>query len=341
MTRLLRKPVVWVPVSVALLLFLGWRSRAWEAGANLGRIEPAPLLLAIALNILVLLLWAVRSANLLGAADRPVGIVPLIPMTSFANTINNLTPGSVGELVRLYLLRAHHGVEYPIGAAVVLIERVVAFGYLAGSALILYLGQALSVPWAVAVGALIALAGLPPLAYRAGLRPMSIVAALPASRLMGRERWQRVGSALRRLDMTIARLLTDPRRAGFFVLTSALIYAAYTAQLLLVAGAFGQRIDPFVAWGALGLGITAGVVSLLPFGLGSTDLVVVALLSSAGTDTAAATAIVLVYRLVATLPLGLVGVASYAHLSASLPDSGTSGAIAAASRGLSDTEAPR
>jgi uncharacterized protein (TIRG00374 family) len=340
MSRLLRKPVVWLPVSVALLLFLGWRSRAWEAGANLGRIDPAPLVLAVALNAVVLGLWAVRSASLLRAADRPVGVLPLIPMTSFANTVNNLTPGSMGELIRLYLLRAHHGVEYPVGAAVVLIERVVAFGYLAGSALILYLGQAFGVPWVVELGALVALAGLPAVAYRLGLRPMSIVAALPVGRPLGTERWQRIGSALRRVDATIARLLKDPRRAGFFALTSAVIYTAYTAQLLLVGAAFGQRFDPFVAWGALGLGITAGVVSLLPFGLGSTDLVVVALLTAAGADPAQATAIVVVYRLVATLPLGLVGIASYALLSASLPDSGAGGAIAAASRALSDTEGP-
>ena len=198
----------------------------------------------------MLVLWAVRSANLLRAADRPVGVVPLIPMTSFANTINNLTPGSMGELIRLYLLRAHHGVEYPVGAAVVLIERVVAFGYLTGSALILYLAQAVAVPWPVAVGALVVLAALPPVAYRAGLRPMSIVAAVPFGRLLGTERWARVGSALRRVDVTIARLLTDPRRAAFFAVTSALVYVAYTTQLLLVAAAFGQRLDPFVAWGA-------------------------------------------------------------------------------------------
>ncbi len=86
-----------------------------------------------------MLLWAIRSADLLGAAGRPVPIGPLVPMTALANTVNNLTPGSVGELLRLYLLRERHGVDYPTGAAVVLIERVVAIGYLAGSAAIAWL----------------------------------------------------------------------------------------------------------------------------------------------------------------------------------------------------------
>lgn len=339
MTRILRKPVVWVPVSIGLLLFLGWRSRAWEAGAGLAAVEPARLVGAIALNVVVLVLWAARSGNLLGAAGRPVGIVPLIPMTSFANTINNLTPGSMGELVRLYLLRAHHGVEYGIGAAVVLIERVVAIGYLAGSALILWLGHAWAVAWGIQLGALAILAVLPAAWYGLGLRPSAVVAVLPLGRLVGRERWGHAVAALRRVDTTVARLLTDPLRASVFALLSAAIYATYTVQLVLVAGAFGQALDPFVAWGALGLGITAGVISLLPFGLGSTDLVVVALLSAAGTGTVEATAIVLTYRLVSTLPLGLIGVASYALLSASLPATGAGGAMAAASRGL-DAEDP-
>jgi hypothetical protein len=36
-------------------------------------------------------------------------------MTAFANTINNITPGSAGELVRLYLLAAQYGVDYTTG----------------------------------------------------------------------------------------------------------------------------------------------------------------------------------------------------------------------------------
>ncbi|HEY4632899.1 MAG TPA: hypothetical protein VIH00_03195, partial [Candidatus Limnocylindrales bacterium] len=82
------------------------------------------------------------------------------------------------------------------------------------------------------------------------------------------------------------------------------------------------------AWGALGIAITVGVVSLLPFGLGSTDVVLVALLGVLGLDVATATATVFGYRLVATLPQGLVGVASYAWLSARLPAGGARAAVA-------------
>ena len=83
----------------------------------------------------ILVAWAGRSLEPAGGGRlAPFRSGPLIPMTAFANTINNVTPGSVGELVRLYLLRAHHGVGYTTGAAVVLIERVVAIGLLGASA---------------------------------------------------------------------------------------------------------------------------------------------------------------------------------------------------------------
>ena len=126
MIRALRHPLVWGSISIALLALVAWRARPWELGDRLGSADGRIILLALALNLVILVAWAVRSAGLLAAAGRPVPVLPLIPMTAFANTINNLTPGSVGELARLYLLRAHHGVGYTIGAAVVLIERVVA-----------------------------------------------------------------------------------------------------------------------------------------------------------------------------------------------------------------------
>ena len=124
--RFLRHPLVWGSLSIALLALVAWRSKAWELGDQLGDADPRPIAAAVLLNLVIVVAWAARSSNLLAGAGRPVPILPLIPMTAFANTINNITPGSAGELVRLYLLRAQYGVDYTTGAAVVLIERVVA-----------------------------------------------------------------------------------------------------------------------------------------------------------------------------------------------------------------------
>jgi glycosyltransferase 2 family protein len=332
----LRRPIVWLPISIGLLVLLGWRSRLWEADTALEGLDPGPLIGAVALSFVVAILWAVRSADLFSAAGRSVGVLPLVPMTAFANTINNLTPGSAGEIVRMYLLRAHHGIDYATSGAIVLVERIGAMGYLAASALIAWLAWLGVLPAPVAAALAIAIVAAPLIAYRAGLRPLSAAGRLPLGRLVGADRWNRVGEWLTRVDRTIAVLVGSPRHLVSFAVLSGGIFLIYDLQLLLVGRALGVTIDPFAAWGALGLATTVGVLSLLPFGLGTMDVTLVALLGVAGVPTDHAVAMAFGYRIVSTLPLGIGGIASFAYLSARLPVSGMGGAARAVRAELGD-----
>jgi uncharacterized membrane protein YbhN (UPF0104 family) len=260
-------------------------------------------------------------------------------MTTFANTINNLTPGSVGELARLYLLRAYHGVDYATGGAVILIERLVSIGYLAVSAALAWLAVQSALPaWLLSIAA-IGLVASPAIAYRIGLRPIAWFIAYPLRRLGG-NRWPGAVAGLLRAETLTARLLVDPVGLLRFAVVTGLVFAVGTAQLILVAAALGVTIAPLAAWGALGLAITAGVISFLPFGLGAADLVLVTLLGTLGIEPATATAIAFGYRLVSTLPTALLGVVSYAWLSARLPAGGLDGAADAARSGLGAIASP-
>ena len=318
LARWLRRPIVWLPISIGLMALVVWRSNVLDAGALSG-FDPRPLAAAALLSAVIPLVWAIRSAGLLAAAGRPVGIRPLIPMTAFANTVNNLTPGSTGEVFRLYLLRAHHGVDYATGGAVIVVERLGAIGYLASSAVLSWLVWTGTLPITVAAGLMIVLVAVPGIVYRVGLRPFVIVRVLPVGRLIGPERSEGLDHWLGRMDGTIARLVGEPGRLIAFALACGVIFAITTAQLLLVGRAVGATVDPVAGWGALGLATIAGVASLLPFGLGAADLTLVALLGVAGVAPVEAAAMTFGYRLVSTLPLGLAGVASYGYLSASLP----------------------
>lgn len=331
MLHRLRHPAVWLPVSVGLLAFVVWRTRLWEAGAEIGALDGRLLLAALVVGQATPVLWALRSRALLAAAGRPVAARSLLPMTSFANTVNNLTPGSGGEVIRLYLLRLYHGVDLRTGAAVILIERFVALGYLAASALLLWLAATWHWPGIVTAGLVTLVVVAPGVVYRLGLRPLGILARLPAERVLGRERWTRWGSALRDVDGTIDGLLTRLVPLLAFAGATATIFTISTAQVLLVAAATGVSLDPKAAWGALGLSTVAGILSFLPFGLGATDLVFVGLLGAAGVPAVPAALVALGLRLVGTLPYALEGVAAYAWLSARLPAGGPGlGARAAA-----------
>ena len=341
MRRRLRHPLVWGSISLVLLALVAWRSRAWELGDRLGEADVRPIILALLLNAVIVVAWAARSSDLLAGVGCRVGPLSLIPMTAFANIVNNVTPGSVGELARLYLLREHHGVDYASGAAVVVVERIVAIGLIGASALILWASFLLGLPPVVTALAIVGLLLAPSLAYRSGLRPAIVLTWLPLGRVIGEDRWAIVGRTLGRIDATVASLLTDLPRALVFGLWTTVVFVTYTGQLLLVAAAIGRPLEPAAAWGALGLGIIAGVVSLLPFGLGSTDLVVAGLLGVAGVPAAEAVAIMFGYRVVSTVPLGLIGVGSYAWLSARLPHGHASDAATAASAALRGLEATR
>jgi glycosyltransferase 2 family protein len=327
----LRRPIIWLPISIGLLVLLVWRSRLWEAGDVLEGLDGRLVVASVLLSILIAMLWALRSADLLAAAGWRVSIRQLVPMTAFANTINNLTPGSAGEIVRMYLLRAHHGVDYTTSGAIVFIERVGAIGYLSSTAVLAWLTWSRVLPGPAAVVLGIVLVVGPGVAYRSGLRPLAMVGRLPLGRLVGVSRWERIGEWLGRVDRTVALLIGSPRHLLAFVAVSGLIFLVYTAQLLLLGRALGVDLDPLAAWGALGLATTVGVLSLLPFGLGTTDLTLVALLGVAGVAPTSAVAMTFGYRLISTLPLSLAGIVSFGWLSARLPANGLRGAVSAVS----------
>lgn len=320
LARWLRRPIIWLPVSVGLLALLLWRSRLWEAGSELGPVDASSLALAVGLAAVIALSWALRSSNLLTAAGRPVDVLPLVPMTAFANTINNLTPGSAGEVVRMYLLRAHHQVDYATSGAVVFIERVGAIGLLGATALLAWLTSVDVLAPGVAAGLAAAVVIAPGAAYRLGLRPLGVIGFMPVGRIIGAGRSARLSTWLRRVDGTVAAIIGAPIHLLVFVALSSCVFAAYAAQLLLVGRAVGVELDPLAAWGALGLATIVGVLSLLPFGLGTTDLALAALLGAAGVPPVQAAAMTFGYRLVSTVPLSLAGIASFAYLSARLPD---------------------
>lgn len=320
---------LWIPISAALLAFVVVRTRPWDIG-DLGLpLDPLPLLLALALDVPVVLLWAVRSRSLMAGIGFPLTLRDLVPIVSFANTISNLTPASAGEALRAWVLRDRHGVPLTSAAAVILVERLWAVGIMAvtasGAAVI-----ALTRPTA-AVGLAISLLALaccfaPSMVYRLRLRPGRALERLLDSRAARRSaettsphpatpgRGLRLLTGLVELDRTLAHLVSDPRRSVVFVSCTLGVFACYAAQLSLLLGALGQSVSPEGAWGALGLATVAGVLSALPFGLGAADVVLAAILGQLGVAAAVIGAVVLLLRATATLPLGVAGAISWSSI---------------------------
>jgi glycosyltransferase 2 family protein len=311
-----------IVVSAAILALLVWRTRPWDAFA-VTTVDGTWLVVAVALNLAVIAAWAFRSASLMGAVGYPIGAVPLVPVVAFANTINNLTPASSGEVLRAIVLQRRFGVAYAASAAVILVERFWAIGIMgltAGAAALA--GLLGAPPWVAGLGwvTAIALTFVPTALGRARIRPLRWLASSVAPATGGGGRRERIAGVLRSVDERLDPITGSAATSGRFVAWTAVVFAAYAAQLFCVVHALQSTIDPSAAWAALGLATIAGVLSALPFGLGATDVVLLGLLGVAGLPASTAAAAVLLYRVVATFPLGIVGSAAWVLLNRPAPN---------------------
>ncbi len=312
----MRRWYVWLTVSVALFAALVWRTRPWDAFA-VGA-DWRPLVAVVALNGIVIAAWAVRSAWLMAAVGHPLPLRALVPIVSFANTINNLTPASSGEALRAVILRRRHGVPLTRSTAVILVERFWAIWIMAVSAGAAAVGSVVSVPTAIVAVAWLAAGGAivaPAFAYRLGLRPGTFVAGLLGRGAISLSGWRgRVAGVLRDVDESLAGILASPSVAAGFIASTGVVFFATAVQLWLIRVALGSDVTLGGAWAALGIATIAGVVSALPFGLGAADVVMSAILVVLGVPAATAGAAALLLRATATLPLGLAGTASWIRL---------------------------
>jgi uncharacterized protein (TIRG00374 family) len=310
---------------VAIIAILAWRTRLWEAGDLLRGADLAPIILAIALNVVIIAAWAGRSRGLLARLGDHVGFGPLVPVVSFANTINGLTPASAGEVLRAVLLNRRHGVPYRDGAAVILLERVYALGLIAATALVCFLAvSASAILPVVATVAAVVLFAIPTVGYRRGLRFEAAVRRIAAPVLARSRRAERVVDAFADVEDRVALILASPGATLAFIGWSAAVFVTMDAQLLLVGSAIGVPIDPVVGWAALGLGAIAGVLSALPFGLGAADAVIAIVLIGHGMEAATATLVTILMRFVGTLPTGIIGTISYVYLNRTDPGAAAS-----------------
>lgn len=265
---------------------------------------PAALGLVLAGYGLRALRWRLYLRRL--GVDSPLGESALVFLSGFAMGV---TPGKVGEVVKAYYLRERRGTPYETSIPAVVAERandMLSVAALLGVGLLLVpsrLGLALG---ALALGSVL-------LGFLL-LRSQGLAASLLG--LLGRA--PRLAPLSRRLAGMHANL--RPLLGGRLLAETTILGLAGWAleALAMYALAWGFGIP--LSWGACAFvfaaGSIAGVLSLLPGGLGVTEGGMVALLAFLGVALAPATALTLAIRL-CTLWFGvLVGAAAIALLRA-------------------------
>lgn len=312
LARAARHGAVWAVLGFAALLAA---AAAWlgldEAFGALDRLGPGAVLLALGLSLANYLLRAVRWQVLC----RAMGVRLPFPrnglhyVAGFAFTV---TPGKLGEAVRLWLLRRDCGAAYERTLGLLVVDRVTDAVPLLALCLV-GMGRFAGQGWSVAIAAAAVLAGLGLV-----LRPDWLAAILKG--VYGRlRRAPRLFARALRLLRALRRLVAPPVLARALAL-GLLGWTAEVVAAWWIFRALGIEIDLAAAAFVFAFGMLVGAVPLFPGGVGGAEGAMVALLLLLGADAAAAVAATAVIRLCtlgfavalgfAALPFSLRGGAS-------------------------------
>jgi uncharacterized membrane protein YbhN (UPF0104 family) len=271
-------------------------------------VDAAPLLVAVVLNIPVVWLRAYRAQVILGHLKHPVSTRAMLPIQLVGQTSSSLTPAASGDYVRAYLWRKSSGVPVRVGAAVVTFERLYSlFLLVAVSVLLITLPRHGLIGWA-GVAAGLGLATVAPLLFE--LLPPSLERWARARRARGRFLGRFAEGAQGMLDNFRA-LMRAPVLLAWTSAVTLVIFIAGGAQIWLVIDALGHRVPITQAVAASTTSQVAGIISTLPFGIGSADAILVTVFAGYGVTVTLAATVAVLLRAVTTLPQGLAGLAAY------------------------------
>jgi uncharacterized membrane protein YbhN (UPF0104 family) len=294
-------------VALVLALFVIWSSKPW----TIWEFEPAfitSFAFALVFDAVLVVIWAFRHSFVLRAVGASVSPRRLVPLVTFSNTANNLTPAASGEVMRVWFLKERYGVPIDRAGGAIVFERLFMFGLMAGAALTagLFVGYNSTWPGLLSAAAVIAyVLGIP------------AVAGPLARRFRGREStggpWRKAltGAANHGIQLWGERSVSVGT-----ALWSILAFACQGAVFWLAASISDLHLGPLETWALVGGGTAAGVLSALPFGLGVAEISAAGIGIVLGLDGGAVAAAFVLYRLFLTFPLALAGSYSYWRLSA-------------------------
>ncbi len=285
-----------------------WVSRPDRIWSSLEQVDPAPLVLALALNVPIIVLRAFRAQLMVGHLGHHVSMRAMLPIQLVGQTSSSLTPAASGDYVRAYLWRQSNQVPLRDGAAVVTFERLYSLGLLVAVSVLLIVLPRHGVAGWVGVGAGLVLATFAPLAVE--MMPPTVerwaMGKLARGRLLGRF----AEGAQVMLDQVRALMRAPVLLASTSAVTLA-IFIAGGAQIWLVLDSLGRVVPITQAVAASTTSQVAGIISTLPFGIGSQDAILVTVFAGYGVTVSVAATVAVLLRAVTTLPQGLAGLAGY------------------------------
>jgi uncharacterized protein (TIRG00374 family) len=294
-------------VLVAAVIVSSHPENLWRV---LQSVDPGLCVAALALNAPLLVLTPVRASLVLRRIGYRVRRDVLVPSTIVGFVAGGLTPAASGELLRAQALRSGADVPLQPGITAIIYERVLSLYLLLVSTGLVLALTVLAGPWVMVAATAAAVLVVMPwmaMALAGGLLP-------PEDRIQSEGRWGSLGRRLLSTASQLRGLLADlPLLAGFAAVTLAM-FGLIAVQYWFLARAAGTSVSVADAWLVFGVSTFAGVVALIPLGLGALDASLAAALARLGTTIEQGGVVALLVRAVVTLPLVLAALACYLYL---------------------------
>lgn len=294
-------PLTGVALAALVLALTAGRLGWGELGGALRRADVAPLVVALALNVPIAGLRALRAGALLRHLGAGVGAGLLFSSQLVGQTLSWITPGAGGDLWRAVMWERREGVSLARGVVTVAAERVLSLALIGGVGLLLAAPVLASGAAAGALGLLgCGVAASPWLvaALSRGWCPRRLV-----ERLLALPPLRRRAAVLRASGADLRSLLGSRRVGALVVATTLGVIALSGVQVVLVVRSLGGSVSLAGGAAASCLSQAAGSLSALPFGIGATDLSLIAVLARLGSGGAIAAGAAVLLRATVTLPL--------------------------------------
>jgi uncharacterized protein (TIRG00374 family) len=200
----------------------------------------------------------------------------------FAGYALTSTPGKAGEAVRLWFLKAGHGVPYARSMALMLADRALDMWAVAFLVIACFADFSRHLWQVLVLVAIVVVVSLPIVFPRLLLPLLGLGLRLAPKR---RRLWGKGRRAMRAMAE-----LSHWRTYGLTLVPSVAGWAAEGLALYLLLRYFGAEVSAFNAIFVFSFSMIVGASSMLPGGLGSTEVTAVVLLRALGVDFDAAVA---------------------------------------------------
>ncbi len=330
-----KKSIFFLGISVLILVIMLWFVGIDQVMDALKMAKLEFIALAVAMQVFTYYLYTLRWKILNGLADINVGIKKLLPMILVGLAVNNITPSGRGggEPVRAYILSREENYPMEETFATVVADRALDTFPFVVLAILTIIGMTLSFSFDLWLLLLMILAVIAIVAILVLLIYMSINPGF-GKRVDGwiiglvrrfykknsDELEEKIHGVINGFQETMKMLISDKKVLYYALPLSFVIWIFEILRVYFVFLAFGAVVNPVVIGEVFILASLAGMIPLLPGGLGAVDGIMIIFYSAAGISASISAAATVIERLISFWMATILGMVILPYYGSSVLD---------------------